>query len=169
MRVYTTCYRRGFELVTHNVWEVTDETGHIGYVNTSNSPYEPCDPPQYIQTSATENPVITLPKNSVVIEKRFDNHTETVVYFNSDEKQFYENRIAELERQLKSKPNSDVELVDRWRLQFRWYGSWGELHQEWGFETHKQAENRLKHWIDTFGDKFEDVKIIPYKINREGL
>jgi hypothetical protein len=169
MIVYTTCYRRGFELVTSNVWEVTDESGHVGYVNTSVSPYQSCDPPEYIQTSATENPVIALPKNAKVIEKRLDTKADSVVYSNPDELKFYKDRVAELERQISLKPNTDVELVDRWRLQFRWYGSWGEIYQEWGFETHKQAENRLKHWVDTFGEKFEDVKIIPYKINREGL
>jgi hypothetical protein len=169
MKVYTTCHRRGFELTTPNVWEVSDEDGHKGYVNMAVMPYTVCDPPEYIQTSATENPNIALPLNSKVLEKRLDIKAESVVYSNSDETKFYKERVAELERQLKLKPNTDVELVDRWRLQFRWYGSWGDIHQEWGFETHKEAENRLKHWIDTFGQKFEDVKIIPYKINKEGL
>lgn len=180
-KVYTTCRRRGYELVDEDVWEVTEGREHLGFVYTNTKPYTPCDPPRYIQLDPNEHERI-LPKGSTIIEKRFDKVNKNVVYSSSNDEDDLATRVAQIVeenkalrervRELENKPQSntpDVDLVDRWRLQFSWYGSWGELHKEWGFESHSEAENRLKHWIATFGDKFKDVAIIPYKINREGL
>lgn len=181
VKVYTTCRRRGYELVDTDVWEVTDDKEHLGFVYTNTTPYTPCDPPRYIQLDPDEHERI-LPKGSTIIEKRFDKVTQNVVYSSSNDENDLAARVDQIVkenialrnrvRELESQPTVStptVELVDRWRLQFSWYGSWGELHKEWGFESHKEAEDRLNYWIATFGDKFKDVAIIPYKINREGL
>lgn len=174
MKVYSTCQRRGYQLTDLNIWQVTEGREHLGYVRTDTKPYTPCDPPQYIQLDPEENELI-LPKDAVIIEKRFDKVSKNVVNSGNiveqvaalvDENERLKERLKELE---KRPTGPDVELVDRWRLEFSWYGSWHELHQEWGFETKQEAENRLQHWINTFGDKFDNVAIKPYKINREGL
>lgn len=169
-KVYSTCQRRGYQLTDLNIWEVTRGREHLGYEKFG----EPCDPPQYIQLDSKEHERI-LPKDAVIIEKRFDKVSKSVVNSGNvveqvaalvDENERLKVKVKELETR---KSGSDVELVDRWRLELSWYGSWHELHQEWGFETKQEAENRLQHWINTFGDKFDNVAIKPYKINREGL
>lgn len=169
-KIYSTCQRRGYQLTDLNIWEVTRGREHLGYEKFG----EPCDPPQYIQLDPNENERI-LPKDAVIIEKRFDKVSKGVINSGNvveqvaalvEENERLKVKVKELETR---KSGPDVELVDRWRLELSWYGSWHQLHQEWGFETKKEAENRLQHWIQTFGDKFDNVAIKPYKINREGL
>lgn len=179
VKVYTTCRRRGYELVDEDTWEITEGREHLGFVTSKTK--EPCDPPRYIQLDPDEHERI-LPKGSTIIEKRFDKVSKNVVYSSSNDENDLATRVAQIVeenkalrervRELENQPQTktpDVDLVDRWRLEFSWYGSWHELHQEWGFETKTEAENRLQHWINTFGNKFENVAIKPYKINTEGL
>ena len=83
-----------------------------------------------------------------------------------DERDVLLQRVEELENEPKG---PDVELVDQWRIQFRWYGSANELEQEWGFSSQQEAEERFQVWVDTFGDKFKDVEIIHYMINKESV
>lgn len=172
VKVYTTCRRRGYELVDEDTWEITEGREHLGFVTSKTK--EPCDPPRYIQIDPDEHERI-LPKGSTIIEKRFDKVSKNVVNSGNIVEQVAalvaENeRLKEKVKQLENRPTGpSVELLDRWRLEFSWYGSWHELHQEWGFETKTEAENRLQHWINTFGNKFENVAIKPYKINTEGL
>jgi hypothetical protein len=181
-RVLSTCQRRGYELTDIHIWEVTRGREHIGYEKNG----EPCDPPEYIDLGVGEHTRI-LPKDAKVIgtkdmgatkktvapEKKMiyngDLNVESIV---SSLQSLLDERNALLKEveELKTRPTGpDVELVDQWRIQFRWYGSWHELEQEWGFSSQQEAEARMQKWIDTFGDKFSDVEIVHYKINKESI
>lgn len=169
-RILTTCQRRGYKLTDLGIWEVTEDREHIGYIKDG----QPCDPPQYIQLDPNEHERI-LPVGGTIIEKRFDKVTKNVVQSGNIVEQVAalveENeRLKQQVAELKDRPSGpDVELIDQWRIQFRWYGSANQLEQEWGFDSQQEAEERFQVWVDTFGEKFKDVEIIHYKINKEGL
>lgn len=168
--IYTTCQRRGYELTDIHIWEVTRGREHIGYIKNG----EPCDPPEYIDLGKDEHPRI-LPKGAKVVGSRNTTKKDKAMKTKNiveqvaelvDENEKLKAQVSELQ----NRPvGPDVELVDQWRIQFRWYGSWHELEQEWGFSSQQEAEARMQKWIDTFGDKFNDVEIIHYKINRESI
>ena len=180
--VLTTCQRRGYELTDIHIWEKSIGREHMGYVKNG----EPCDPPEYIDLGVGEHPRI-LPKDAKVVGKKEKGATKKTVA--SEKKMIYngdlnvESIVSSLQslldernsllkevEELKARPTGpDVELVDQWRIQFRWYGSWHELEQEWGFSSQQEAEARMQKWIDTFGDKFSDVEIVHYKINKESI
>lgn len=175
--VLTTCQRRGYELTDIHIWEKSIGREHIGYVKYG----KPCDPPEYIDLGVGEHPRI-LPKGAKVVgatkktvakEKKVnyngDLNVESII---TSLQSLVDERNALLKEveELKNRPTGpDVELVDQWRIQFRWYGSANELEQEWGFSSQQEAEERMQKWIDTFGDKFKDVEIIHYKINKESV
>ena len=175
--VLSTCQRRGYELTDIHIWEKSIGREHIGYVKFG----KPCDPPEYIDLGVGEHPRI-LPKDAKVVgatkktvakEKKVnyngDLNVESII---TSLQSLVDERNALLKEveELKNRPTGpDVELVDQWRIQFRWYGSWHELEQEWGFSSQQEAEERMQKWIDTFGDKFKDVEIIHYKINKESV
>lgn len=180
-RVLSTCQRRGYELTDIHIWEISQGREHIGYEKHG----EPCDPPEYLDLGVGEHERI-LPPNAKVVGKKSGATKKTVakekeVNYNGDlnvesiisslqslvdERDSLLKRVEELEAQPKG---PDVELVDQWRIQFRWYGSANELEQEWGFSSQQEAEERFQKWVDTFGDKFNDVEIIHYKINKESV
>ena len=180
--VYTTCQRRGYELTDIHIWEKSIGREHIGYVKFG----KPCDPPEYIDLGKGEDPRI-LPSDAKVIGVK--EQTATKKHVAKEKEMIYngdlnvESIITSLQslvdernalrkevEELKARPTGpDVELVDQWRIQFRWYGSWHELEQEWGFSSQQEADARMQKWIDTFGDKFSDVKIVHYKINKESI
>lgn len=178
-RVLSTCQRRGYELTDIHIWEVTRGREHIGYEKNG----EPCDPPEYIDLGVGEHPRI-LPKDAKVVgvgaTKKTVAKGKEMIYNDNlsvesivsslqalvDERNALRKEVEEL----KTRPTGpDVELVDQWRIQFRWYGSANELEQEWGFSSQQEAEERFQKWVDTFGDKFKDVEIIHYKINKESV
>ena len=175
--VLTTCQRRGYELTDIHIWEKSIGREHIGYVKFGN----PCDPPEYIDLGVGEHPRI-LPKDAKVVgatkktvakEKKVnyngDLNVESII---TSLQSLVDERNALLKEveELKNRPTGpNVELVDQWRIQFRWYGSANELEQEWGFSSQQEAEERFQKWVDTFGDKFKDVEIIHYKINKESV
>lgn len=175
--VHSTCQRRGYELTDIQIWEVTRGREHIGYIKNG----EPCNPPEYIDLGVGEHPRI-LPKDAKVVgATKKTVAKEKKVNYNSDLnvesiitslQSLVDERNALLKEveELKAIPTGpDVELVDQWRIQFRWYGSANELEQEWGFSSQQEAEERFQKWVDTFGDKFNDVEIIHYKINKESI
>ena len=173
--VLTTCQRRGYELTDIHIWEKSIGREHIGYVKFG----KPCDPPEYIDLGVGEHPrilprgakVVGATKKTVAKEKKVnyndDLNVESIITSLQSLVDERNTLLKEVE-ELKNRPTGpDVELVDQWRIQFRWYGSWHELEQEWGFSSQQEAEERMQKWIDTFGDKFKDVEIIHYKINKE--
>lgn len=175
--VLTTCQRRGYELTDIHIWEKSIGREHIGYVKFG----KPCDPPEYIDLGVGEHPrilprgakVVGATKKTVAKEKKVnyngDLNVESII---TSLQSLVDERNALLKEveELKNRPTGpDVELVDQWRIQFRWYGSWHELEQEWGFSSQQEAEERMQKWIGTFGDKFKDVEIIHYKINKESV
>lgn len=181
-KVLSTCQRRGYQLTDISIWQVMRGRKHLGYEKNG----EPCDPPEYIDLGVGEHPRI-LPKDAKVVGKKEKGATKKTVA--SEKKMIYngdlnvESIVSSLQslldernsllkevEELKARPTSPaVELVDQWRIQFRWYGSWGELEQEWGFSSQQEAEARFQKWVDTFGDKFNDVEIIHYQINKESI
>ena len=180
VKVYTTCRRRGYELVDVDVWEVSDDREHLGFVYTNTKPYTPCDPPRYIQLDPDEHERI-LPKGATVIEQRFDKMPKNVVYSTSNDEDDLSMRVAQIVeenkalrkrvRELENQPRSnvvDVELFDRWRLEYSWKGSAGDIVQEWGFHSSKSATERMERIQEMFKDfKFDDVRTVPYKTNEE--
>jgi regulator of replication initiation timing len=169
-RVYSTCRRRGYELVDVDVWEVTEDREHIGFVYTNTKPYTPCDPPRYIQTDPDEHERI-LPRGATVIEQRFTRVTKTTgniveqVAALVEENERLKAQVAELQKQPKG---PDVELFDRWRLEYRWRGSADQLVQEWGFHSSKSAMDRMERIQEYFKDfEFNDIATVHYKINEE--
>lgn len=175
--VLTTCQRRGYELTDIHIWEKSIGREHIGYVKFG----KPCDPPEYIDLGVGEHPrilprgakVVGATKKTVAKEKKVnyndDLNVESIITSLQSLVDERNTLLKEVE-ELKNRPTGpDVELVDQWRIQFRWYGSWHELEQEWGFSSQQEAEERMQKWIDTFGDKFKDVEIIHYKINKESV
>lgn len=170
-KALTTCQRRGFELIDKHIWQVTRGHEHLGYVKND----EPCDPPQYIDLGVGERADIMLPPGATVIdskpvkEKILKASTvfsieDVIASLNDLVKQ--RDTLLDKVKELEETPKGpDVKLVDRWRLQFRWNGSAWDLEQEWGFTSKESAEERYKKWVDTFGDKFEDVEIVQYQIN----
>lgn len=180
-KVLTTCQRRGYRLTDLSIWQLSVGREHSGYVRNG----EPCDPPEYIDLGTGEHPRI-LPPDAKVVGKEQTATKKTVakenkVIYNGDlnvesiisslqslvdERDALLKRVEELEAQPKG---PDVELVDQWRIQFRWYGSANQLEQEWGFSSQQEAEERFQKWEDTFGDKFKDVEIIHYQINKESV
>ena len=170
VKVYTTCRRRGYELVDTDVWEATDGRDHLGFVCTNTTPYTPCDPPRYIQTDPDEHERI-LPKGATVIEQRFTKVTKTTgniveqVAALVEENESLKAQVAELKKQPKG---PDVELFDRWRLEYSWKGSAGDIVQEWGFHSSKSATERMERIQEMFKDfKFDDVRTVPYKTNEQ--
>jgi len=178
-KILSTCQRRGYELTDIHIWEVTRGREHIGYEKNG----EPCDPPEYIDLGVGEHPRI-LPKDAKVVgvgatkktvakgKKMIYNDNLSVESIVNSLQALVDERNAlrkEVE-ELKTRPTGPtVELVDQWRIQFRWYGSGNQLEQEWGFSSQQEAEERFQKWVDTFGDKFKDVEIIHYKINKESV
>lgn len=163
---YMTCNRRGYELIDKGVWQVhhSDKREPQGYVDTSTDPYTPCDPPTYIDLGMGEHPRI-LPEGGIVIGKKESSHmTNDIV---SQVKALVDEN-ARLTKELAERPaesaQPQIEFEKNYRLEFRWYGSWNEIHSEWGFDSEKAAEARFQVWLDKFGDKFEDVKISGYLI-----
>lgn len=173
-KIYSTCQRRGYELTDIHIWEVTKGREHLGYERFG----EPCDPPQYIQTDPDEHERI-LPKGATVIEQRFDKMPKNVVYSTSNDEDDLSTRVAQIVeenkalrkrvRELENQPRSnvvDVELFDRWRLEYSWKGSAGDIVQEWGFHSSKSATERMERIQEMFKDfKFDDVRTVPYKTN----
>lgn len=183
-KVLSTCQRRGYKLTDIEIWEATRGHEWLGYERNG----EPCDPPEYIDLGTGE-PELILPRGAKIISKNdyvkpkeskpVVTQTTTVV----EEDMSIENIISSLQslvdernsllkevEELKQRPTGpEVELVDQWRIQFKWYGSWNQLEQEWGFNSQQEAEQRFQKWVDTFGDKFNDVEIVHYKINKESV
>lgn len=185
-KVLSTCQRRGYKLTDIEIWEATRGHEWIGYERKG----EPCDPPEYIDLGTGE-PELILPHGAKIISKSdyvkpkeskpVAKQATAVV----EEDMSIENIISSLQKlvderdtllqqveELSNRPvevvEPTIELVDRWRIQFRWYGSSMALEQEWGFHSEQQAQERFDHWVSTFGDKFQDVEILPYKIDVEG-
>lgn len=163
-KIYSTCQRRGYELTDIHIWEVTRGREHLGYERFG----EPCDPPQYIQTDPTEHERI-LPKGATIIEQRFTKVTKTTgniveqVAALVEENERLKAQVAELKKQPKG---PDIELFDRWRLEYSWKGSAGDIVQEWGFHSSKSATERMERIQEMFKDfKFDDVRTVPYKTN----
>lgn len=192
-KVLSTCQRRGYKLTDISIWEATRGHTKLGFERNG----EKCDPPEYIDLGIGEHPRV-LPQGSKIIDAEIkpvitaksaqnkvvkkEKPTETngditVESIIAAMQGLVDERNALLERveELESRPvvtetkQPEVELVDQWRIQFRWYGSWGELEQEWGYHSEQAANERFQKWVDTFGDKFSDVEIVHYKINKESM
>lgn len=184
-KTQSTCQRRGYELTDIHIWQVTSGTPakHLYYWNSQTK--EQCEPPEYIDLGMGEHPRILPPDATIVgvgaTKKKKKVAKENKMNYNGelnvesiitslqslvDERDALLQRVEELENEPKG---PDVELVDQWRIQFRWYGSGNELEQEWGFSSQQEAEERFQVWVSTFGDKFKDVEIIHYMINKESV
>jgi len=192
-KVLSTCQRRGYRLTDISIWEATRGHTKLGFERNG----EKCDPPEYIDLGIGEHPRV-LPEGSKIIdavntpvitaksaqnkvvkkekptETNGDITVESIIAAMQglvDERNALLERVKELESHpvVTETKQPEVELVDQWRIQFRWYGSAMDLHQEWGYHSEQAANERFQEWIDTFGDKFSDVEIVHYKINKESM
>lgn len=189
-KVLSTCQRRGYQLTDINIWQATRGHELLGYERDG----KPCDPPEYIDLGKGEHPRV-LPPGAKIVDKKdaiikttatkktVEPKTETNGDFTLeqiisamqavvDERNELLAKVEELENRpvvVESK-EPEVNLVDQWRLQFSWYGSAGDLEEIWGLRSRKAAEERLERWQSTFPHaKFDEVEIIHYKINEEGI
>lgn len=186
----STCQRRGYQLTDLKIWQAFRGHKALGYERDG----EPCDPPEYIDLGIGEHPR-TLPPGSKIIDKKDVKPAATIKTVETKTKTEYNgditleqiisamqsvvderNALLAKVEELESRPvvveskEPEVELVDQWRLQFNWYGSAGDLEEIWGFRSRKLAEERFERWQSTFPHaKFDDVEIIHYKINEEGI
>jgi len=162
-----TCNRRGYELIDIGVWQIWDSEKRDpqGYVDQNALPYTPCDPPRYTDLGVGEHPRI-LPEGAVVINQKQSSIMNIDIV---SQVQALVNENIRLKKDLAERPTVSaqptINFVKKYRLELCWYGSWGDIYTEWGFDSRTAAEDRFQVWIDTFGDKFEKVKISEYLIS----
>lgn len=175
---HRTCHRRGYELLTPNVWELFDGMESKGFVK--NFKNEKSDPPVYKVLGHTDLDNTDLPKGSTIqtrtwedeypphlqgpeVNEILDTREQTIRDLKGAIQQlrdecgelFTENK--QLEHKLKyQKPSGST----RWKLEYTWiYGK--EVY--WDFKTKKQAVAQMEQIQNFFGSRLvESIKDIKY-------
>ena len=173
---HRTCHRRGYELLTPEVWEVFDGMESKGFVK--NFKNQKSDPPIY--RAIADSDLGELPKGSIIQTRKWEDEypphlqgpevneirdtiAQTIYALKNaiqklrDEcgELFTENK--QLEHKLKHKmPSGSV----RWKLEYIWtYGK--EVH--WDFKRKKDAVAYMEHIQNFFGSRLvESIKDIKY-------
>ena len=173
---HRTCHRRGYELLTPEVWEVFDGMESKGFVK--NFKNQKSDPPIY--RAIADSDLGELPKGGILQTRKWEDEypphlqgpevneirdtKEQTIYDLKNTIQklrdecgelFTENK--QLEHKLKHKmPSGSV----RWKLEYTWiYGK--EVH--WDFKRKNDAVAYMEHIQNFFGSRLvESIKDIKY-------
>jgi len=177
---HRTCHRRGYKLLTPNIWELYDGMESKGFVkNLSN---EKSDPPRYRVIGHIDLDRTDLPKDSIIqthtIEEEFppglegpevneiwDTKEETIEDLHEkiqalrDECGEMDIQIKQLQHELKHKqPSGSI----RWKLTYTWCDNVTEVY--WDFKRKKDAVAFMEDNIQGFfGIKVvESIRDIKY-------
>ena len=169
---FTTCHRRGYELVDLHVWQVTKGVPAIHDYYWDGE--KECDPPRYrVKSDKPETNIlppgaVIVDGNVPVVENKLsandDQAIKDVIDSILKERNELRSQVEELEKQSQG---PSVDLVTRFRLTVRWTNGY-QSEDEWGFESVEEAQARYDAWVNTFGEKFEPADICAYQINIEG-
>jgi len=176
---HRTCHRRGYELLTPNVWELYDGMESKGFVK--NFKNEESDPPVYKVVGHPDLDSTDLPKGSIIqthtwedeyppelegpeVNEILDTREQTIrdlkgaIQKLRDEcgELFTENK--QLEHKLEhQKPSGST----RWKLTYTWCDNVTEVH--WDFKRKKDAVAYMEHIQNFFGIKVvESIRDIKY-------
>ena len=175
---HRTCHRRGYELLTPNVWELYDGMESKGFVK--NFKNEESDPPVYKVVGHPDLDSTDLPKGSIIqtrtwedeyppelkgpeVNEILDTREQTIhdlkntIQTLRDECGEMDIKIKQLEHELKHKKPSGS---TRWKLEYTWiYGK--EVY--WDFKRKKDAISQMEQIQNFFGSRLvESIKDIKY-------
>ena len=183
---HRTCHRRGYELLTPEVWEVFDGMESKGFVK--NLKNQKSDPPIY--RAIADSDLGELPKGSIIQTRKWEDEypphlqgpevneirdtKEQTIYDLKSTIQKLQDECGELftdnkqlEHKLKHKmPSGSV----RWKLEYIWtYGK--EVH--WDFKRKNDAVAYMEHIQNFFGSRLvesiKDIKYIKYIYGTRGI
>ena len=185
---YRTCHRRGYELLTPNVWELFDGMESKGFVK--NFKDEESVPPKYKVVGHPDLDRTELPKGSIIQERTLEDEfppglegpevneildtREQTIYDLKDTIQTLRDecgvmdiKIKQLEHELKHKKPSGS---TRWKLEYTWiYGK--EVY--WDFKRKKDAVTQMEHIQNFYGhrlvESIKDIKYTKYTYGTRGV